>query len=86
VTGIPKYQMTMNSTKADMWSWGAVLYRMTYMTPPDYNPPCYRPPPNQFQANDPYLLNVLQYTLVIDPADRPKAPWLVQHPYTITPK
>ncbi len=86
VTTVPYIHMTKNSTKADVWSWGAVLYRMTYNVPPDYNytPPCYHPPPNQHPARDPHLLDVLRHTLVINPRERRAAPWLAHHSYTRT--
>lgn len=75
---------TKTSPHADVWSWGAVLYRMTYHVPPDftYQPPCDRPPKRQPPARDPHLRQILHHTLVIDPAGRPDIPWLVEHPYT----
>ncbi len=78
--------ITINSTKADAWSWGAVLYHMTYNIPPDFNytHPCYRPPDNQPLAHDPHLLSVLHHTLVLDSKERYDIPWLTQHPYTKT--
>ncbi len=78
--------MAMTSTTADIWSWGAVLYRMTYNQPPDYNytPPCYHPPANQHPARDPYLLDILRHTLVIEPRRRPDARWLAEHSYART--
>jgi serine/threonine protein kinase len=86
VTKTPFFHKTMTTTKADVWSWGAVLYSMTYNQPPDYNytPPCYRPPANQYPARDSYLLDVLRHTLVNDPRKRCDTPWLTQHPYTRT--
>jgi serine/threonine protein kinase len=86
VTTVSYFHRTMNSTEADIWSWGAVLYRMTYNVPPNqyYTPPCYDPPANQPSARDPHLVDVLRHTLVIDPRERPDAPWLAQHPYTTT--
>jgi serine/threonine protein kinase len=85
VTKAADHHMTLNTSKADVWSWGAVLYRMTYMVPPTYNPPCYRPPINQHSAHDPHLIDVLRHTLVINPQDRCNVSWLAQHPYTKTP-
>ncbi len=87
VTQASYSHMTINSTTADVWSWGAVLYHMTYNRPPDvnYTPPCYRPPDNQPSARDPHLLSVLRHTLVLDPNERYETPWLAQHPYTKTP-
>ncbi len=75
------------SRKADIWSWGAVLYRMTYNTQPDYNymPPCDRPPANQYPTHDPQLRSILHHTLVLNPFERSDALWLAQHAYTRTP-
>jgi len=77
--------MTLNTSKADAWSWGAVLYRMTYLIPPDYTPPCYHPPKNQHASRDPNLIDILRHTLVLDPIQRADPPWLARHPYTTTP-
>lgn len=76
----------MNSIKADIWSWGAVLYRMTYNQAPDilYTAPCDRPPANQHLARDPHLRHLLRHTLMKDPKARPDVPWLAKHPYTTT--
>lgn len=84
VTQVSIAHVTLNSTTADIWSWGAVLYRMTYnlALAYNYNPPCDRPPANQRSSHDHHLLNVLRHTLVIDPRQRPDASWLAQHPYT----
>jgi hypothetical protein len=83
---VPPGHMILISRKADSWSWGAVLYRMTYNTQPDYNytPPCDRPPANQYQARDPQLLSVLRHTLELNPLARADALWLAQHAYTRT--
>lgn len=79
------FQMALNTSKADMWSWGAVLYRMTYMTPPEYDEPCYKPPMGQFAVPDPHLRDVLRNTLVMNPRERASALWLATHPFTNTP-
>jgi serine/threonine protein kinase len=84
VTHAPKYQVTMHTSKADAWSWGAVLYRMTYLVPPDYKPPCHHPPKNQSTSRDSNLVDVLRHTLVHDPKERADSPWLARHPYTTT--
>jgi serine/threonine protein kinase len=85
VTNVSYFHMTLNTTKADVWSWGAVLYRLTYSVPPTYDSPCYRPPRNQNASRDPHLADILRHTLVINPKDRPDTPWLAQHRYTRTP-
>jgi len=74
----------MHSSKADVWSWGAVLYRMTYLVPPDYKPPCHHPPKNQNRSRDSNLIDVLRHTLVLDPNERVDPLWLARHPYTTT--
>ncbi|UJR20564.1 hypothetical protein I4U23_023690 [Adineta vaga] len=83
VTLIAHHHITLNTSKADVWSWGAVLYRMTYMAPPDYHEPCYRAPLNQHSTRDPHLRNILRHTLVLDPRERPNAYWFIDHPYTV---
>ena len=72
--------------KSDVWSWGALLYYLTYATSPNpqYMPPCDHPPMGMLPSSDPKLLDVLHHTLVVDPNYRPETPWLAQHPYTIT--
>ncbi|CAF0796519.1 unnamed protein product [Adineta ricciae] len=85
VTLIPQHHITLNTSKADVWSWGAVLYRMTYMAPPDYHEPCYRPPLNQHQTRDLHLHDILRHTLVLDSQQRPNAFWFLTHPYTLLP-
>jgi len=84
VTQASYFHMTNNSSKADVWSWGAVLYRITYHMPPDFNykPPCDRPPEKQQYSRDPNLRHLLRHVLVIAPAQRPDTKWLAQHPYT----
>jgi len=84
VTNAPRYRVTMHTSKADVWSWGAVLYRMTYLEAPDYKPPCHHPPKNRNTSRDSQLVDVLRHTLVLDPKDRVDPPWLVRHPYTTT--
>lgn len=82
VTMASPNHMMRTSTKADIWSWGAVLYRMTYMIQPGYNPPCHRPAANQRSTRDSNLRSVLRHTLVLEPRDRPDPSWLARHPYT----
>ncbi|CAF1289088.1 unnamed protein product [Adineta steineri] len=84
VTLISLRHITINTTKADVWSWGAVLFRMTYMTAPDYFEPCYHPPRHQRQTRDPHLRDILRNTLVIDPRARPDPSWFLDHPYTLS--
>lgn len=76
--------VTKTSEKADVWSWGAVLYRLTYGRCPNkyYTPPCDRPPADQSPTRDSHLRYLLHYTLQIDPVARPDIKWLASHPYT----
>ncbi|UJR20565.1 hypothetical protein I4U23_023691 [Adineta vaga] len=70
------------TSKADAWSWGAVLYRMTYMTHPGYGEPCFYSPNNQRPTRDLQLRGVLRRTLVMNPIKRVNPLWLAGHPYT----
>ncbi|UJR29125.1 hypothetical protein I4U23_010339 [Adineta vaga] len=82
VTNAARNQMMLNTSKADVWSWGAVLYRITYLQPPKYTQPCYQPPKHLVSSKDPNLVDVLKHTLVVNPADRADPPWLARHAYT----
>ena len=84
VTNAPNHQVTRHTSRADVWSWGAVLYRMTYLTPPEYRPPCHHPPKTQSSSRDSNLVDVLRHTLIMDPKQRADPGWLVRHPYTVT--
>ncbi|UJR20563.1 hypothetical protein I4U23_023689 [Adineta vaga] len=75
---------TILTTKTDVWSYGAVLYRMTYMARPPLDEPYYRPPPDRRITHDTHLLDVLRHTLIRSPNDRATVAWLAKHPYTIT--
>lgn len=83
VTTASRHHVALNTSKADVWSWGAVLYRMTYQKPPDYVPPCYRPPDSQHPSRDPHLVDVLRHTLVRDVRERVEPSWLARHSYTV---
>lgn len=74
--------MMLNTSKADVWSWGAVLYRMTYSEPPKYTRPCFQPPKHLASSKDNNLTDVLRHTLVTDSVERVDPPWLARHPYT----
>jgi serine/threonine protein kinase len=82
VTKAADHHMTLNTSKADVWSWGAVLYRITYSKAPNYTPPCHRPPKDHRSSRDPNLVDVLRHTLVIDSRERSDPTWLARHPYT----
>ncbi|CAF1347151.1 unnamed protein product [Adineta steineri] len=74
----------LNTSKADVWSWGAVLYRITYLVPPRYVHPSHHPPKNVPPSRDANLVDVLRHTLVLDPRERADPIWLSRHPYTTT--
>ncbi|CAF1501810.1 unnamed protein product, partial [Adineta steineri] len=75
---------TILTTKADVWSWGAVLYRMTYLVRPDYVAPCYYPPEGQLTTSEAQLFDILRHTLVKNPEKRASVSWLSKHAYTKT--
>lgn len=82
VTTASRNRVAQHTSKADVWSWGAVLYRMSYLQPPDYNPPCHHPPKSQPPSRDPQLIDVLRHTLVLDPRERASVSWMAHHPYS----
>ncbi|CAF1366695.1 unnamed protein product [Adineta ricciae] len=75
---------TVLTTKTDVWSYGAVLYRMTYMARPPLDEPYHRPPTDRRTSHDTNLLDVLRHTLVKTPEDRASVAWLAKHAYTTT--
>ena len=77
-------RVAQHTSKADSWSWGAVLYRMTYLKPPEYHPPCHHPPNKVPPTRDPQLIDVLRYTLILDPHERASISWIARHPYSIS--
>lgn len=77
-----RHRLATVTPKADIWSVGALLYRMTYTVPPDNIQPCYLPPPKRPAVRDHYLRAVLRSTLRMNPVERPDATWLAKHAYT----
>jgi len=74
------------SSKADIWSMGAILYYMTYGQPPKYHPGyADAPPPGQHATRDNALRDILRMTLHTSPHRRPDISWLAIHPYTLRP-
>ena len=78
----PSSSVSAFTPKADVWSWGAILYRVAYFIPPEYSEPCYQPPAGTNPSRDPHLIDVLKHTLVRNPAQRADAKWLAAHPFS----
>ena len=72
-----------NTSKADSWSWGAILYRIAYSQAPTYDEPSYEPPAGTSPSRDTNLRDILKHTLVKDPNRRAGIPWLSKHQYTL---
>ena len=72
------------SSKADIWSVGALLYYATYGTAPIHNSS--RPPSDRHRRQPSYVTDVLYHCLQADPKKRGSHNWLVQHPYTTDPR
>ena len=70
------------SSKADIWSLGAILYSMVYGRPPTYHPFAADPPPGFATHPDRALNDVLRRTLVLDPDRRADITALMYHPFT----
>ena len=71
------------TTKADIWSVGAVLYYMTYGDPPvDL---ISHPPPLVSRTRSNLVHDVIHRCLQRNPAKRASHRWLTQHPFTASP-
>lgn len=71
------------TSKADIWSAGAILYHMTYGVEPragSYPPP---PLPPTRSAN---VNSILSHCLQVNPHQRASHRWLASHPYTSDPR
>jgi serine/threonine protein kinase len=82
IVGAVPYHKSAKSSVPDAWSWGAVLYRVTYDIPPTYKEPCYQPPHGKKPSRDPNVVDVLKHTLVSDPSHRVSSTWLAAHRYS----
>ena len=82
VVGVVSNHRPPHSSVPDAWSWGAVLYRVTYDHPPSYDEPCYKPPHSKRPSRDPNVIDLLKHTLVRDPSHRVNGAWLAAHRYS----
>ncbi|CAF1309839.1 unnamed protein product [Adineta ricciae] len=71
------------TSKADIWSLGAILYFLTYGTPPLLE--SFYPPPNIPPTRSSLVKNLLHACLQRNPSRRPTHQWLAQHPFTVGP-
>lgn len=70
------------TSKADIWSAGAILYYLTYGNVPLYpSPTC---PIGSLPTRSTLVRDILHNCLVIDPNQRQSHEWLAEHPLTIT--
>ncbi len=71
------------TSKADIWSAGAILYHMTYGQPPLEG--SHYPPPGSLRTRSPDAENILHHCLQENPHKRGSHDWLAKHPYTTNP-
>jgi serine/threonine protein kinase len=78
----PKYVSDEGSvtSKADIWSAGAVLYYLTYGIPPIDSSS--QPPPGVRPTRCSLVQDVLNHCLQRNPNQRASHHWLAQHPLT----
>ncbi|UJR19464.1 hypothetical protein I4U23_022595 [Adineta vaga] len=70
------------TTKADIWSIGAILYYLTYGIPPIYESAQH--PIGHFKTDSSLVENILQSCLIKNPNRRASHQWLLKHPLTNT--
>ncbi|CAF1543255.1 unnamed protein product [Adineta ricciae] len=72
------------TSKADIWSVGAILYWINYGSSPkyDHHNRSYRPPHGLPSVKDENIGDVLRHTLQMDPYQRSSTNWLAQHSFT----
>lgn len=72
------------TSKADIWSVGAILYWINYGDSPKYDPynDCYHPPKGLPSVQNSDLIDIFRHTLRYDYRRRPDTNWLTQHSFT----
>jgi serine/threonine protein kinase len=71
------------TSKADIWSAGAILYHMTYGQPPLQNSAY--PPTDSYPTHSNNVEDILHHCLQEHPHRRGSHHWLAHHPYTANP-
>src|SRR5271155_2441341 len=71
------------TSKADIWSAGAILYHMTYGQPPLQGSS--HPPSDSVPTRSTNVDNILNHCLQENPRQRGSHHWLAKHPYTTNP-
>jgi serine/threonine protein kinase len=71
------------TSKADIWSLGAILYHLVYGRAPETWTP--QPPFNLPPTRSPLVQDLLMNCLRRNPNKRPSHRWLAKHPLTSSP-
>ncbi len=71
------------TSKADIWSLGAILYYLTYGFAPQFLSS--QPPPGHRPTHSALVQDVLHHSLQVNPHRRASHQWFAQHPLTVGP-